>query len=189
MKNFLIALIVFSGVGYAQDSNGSPRPPAVKPAEPQPPRATGLVRRLETVSWNPVSAELTWVVSVGDITGGVFQPTAKENYTIHIDSAIMKFNGEGRHFDPDEARRVRMLMDMISTYAVESTVWWDHGEGSKMDGEVIPLPDGKDGNNSKKEKEEKPKPAPKPSPVVLHGPVAAANPSQQRAGAAVESHP
>jgi hypothetical protein len=178
MKSSLIALIVFSGIGCAQDGSGSPRPPAVKPAEPQPPVATGLVRRLEAVTWNPVSAELTWVVSVGDITGGVFQPSGKENYTIHTDAATMNFHGEGRRFDPDEARRVRILMDMISTYAVESTVWWDHGEGAKMDGQVVPLPEGKDGNRGKDDKEEKPKPTPKSSPVLLHGPVAEANAPQ-----------
>jgi hypothetical protein len=77
-------------------------------------------------------------------------------------------------------------MDMISTYAVESTVWWDHGEGTKLDGPVVPLPDNKDGSKGKDEKDEKPKPTPKSSPVVLHGPVAAA--PQQRSDAAAGAH-
>ena len=186
MKSSLIAVIVFSGIGCAQDSGASPHPPAVKPAEPHPPTAVGSVRRLEAVTWNPVSAELSWVVSVGEITGGVFQPAGKESYTIRTDAATMNFHGEGRRFDPDEARRVRLLMDMISTYAVESTVWWDHGEGTKLDGPVVPLPDNKDGSKGKDEKDEKPKPAPKSSPVVLHGPVAAA--PQQRSDAAAGAH-
>ena len=48
-----------------------------------------------------------------------------------IDSAVMKFNGEDRHFDPVEAKHVRALMDLLSVYAVESTVWWDQGKGEK----------------------------------------------------------
>jgi len=36
----------------------------------------------------------------------------------------MKANGEGRSFDKDEAESVHLLMDVISRYAVESTVWW-----------------------------------------------------------------
>jgi hypothetical protein len=50
-----------------------------------------------------------------------------------VDTAIMSFNGEGRRFDSEEAQRVGELMNLISTYTVESTAWWAKGMGEKVD--------------------------------------------------------
>jgi hypothetical protein len=76
-------------------------------------------------------------------------------------------------------------MDVISTYAVESTVWWDYGPDAKPETKVVPQPG--DGSGSKggadrdktdkdkeknKDSDEAPKPAPKPSPKAMVGPKA-----------------
>lgn len=52
----------------------------------------------------------------------------------------MKFEGSDRHFDPDEAEQVGKLMDLICRYALESTIWWEHGESEKPDDQSAPVP-------------------------------------------------
>jgi hypothetical protein len=87
----------------------------------------------------------------------------------------MEFGGEARSFDSTEAHHVRNLMDLISTYAVESTVWWDHPDGPESDGQPAPAPKKEDGTKTKGTdgQEEKPKAAPKAAPATVRGPVAA----------------
>jgi hypothetical protein len=86
-------------------------------------------------------------------------------------------------------------MDMISTYSVQSTVWWDHGTSSEPDGQAIPLPKDKDGGDAKSKgdgdtkgkgdgKQENPKAAPKPAPSALPGRIALEVPSKQAKAAA-----
>jgi hypothetical protein len=175
MRRSLVAVIVFAGIGWAQHSgSGAPQAPAEGKSaagKAAPENGSLVLRKLESVTWNPETAELTWVVSVWDSGSTSGQPTAKENYTIHPDTAIMNFQGEGRRFDSEEARQVRIVMDMITTYTVESTVWWAHGFGQKLDGNQEPAPGNKEGG---KGKEEKTKPGNKTAPAVLHTPVAAA---------------
>jgi hypothetical protein len=184
MKLFLIVPAVLTFAGYAQD----------KP-KPQDPPAQHPIRRLDSVTWNPVTAELSWVVSTWDPSGTATQPSAKETYSMSIDAAQMKFHGEGRGFDPVEAKHVRVLMDMIAMYAVESTVWWESGQGEKLDDPFVtkpdsamPAPDGaKPSPDAAKPSPGAVKPdkgnstpvqpGPKAAPVVLRGPVAAASPS------------
>jgi hypothetical protein len=188
MKLFLIAPAVLTIAGYAQDTpKPQPKPDA---SAPHP------IRRLESVTWNPVTAELSWVVSTWDPSGTATQPTAKDTYSMSIDAAQMKFHGEGRGFDPVEAKHVRVLMDMIAMYAVESTVWWESGQGDKVDDPFGAKPDGtskpapdatKPTPHDNKPNNGAPAPAqpgPKAAPVVLRGPVAAAsgdrNPASSR---------
>jgi hypothetical protein len=92
-------------------------------------------RRLESVTWNSVRHQLTWVISDAEkrASDGSFKPGAETNYVIDMDKATMTFNGETRGFSQEEAKRVHVLMDLISKYAVESTVWWDDGHGRKLD--------------------------------------------------------
>ena len=68
---------------------------------------------------------------------------------IHLESATMRFKGEGRHFSEDEAKGVHVLMDIISRYAMEATVWWETGQGEKIDGKGNPVPDPKREDNKK----------------------------------------
>lgn len=130
MLTGLFAVTVMTGALCAQ-SNGR-EGQADRAREPEQ-DAMDQVRRLESVSWNPVTGELTWIVSKGKKVSGVFNAAAKDTYIIRIDEALMKFEGERRGFDPEEAKNVHGLLDLLSRYAVESTIWWEKGQGVKMD--------------------------------------------------------
>lgn len=93
----------------------------------------GKARRLESITWNPVEHRLTWVVASGDMDEGKFTAKGKLSYAIDLAKATMQFNGENRGFSKNEAANVHALMDLVSKYAVESTVWWDDGQGEKLD--------------------------------------------------------
>ena len=129
---------------YAQGGTAGPHADRTQPDSRQDPKARpSKLRRLESVTWNPVTEELTWVVSSGDKSGGTYEAGGKETYNIHMDAAIMGFEGERRRFSSEEAEQVHRLMDLISKYAVESTIWWEHGEGEKLDEHNNPVPGSK----------------------------------------------
>ena len=96
------------------------------------------LRRLESITWDSVKHELTWDVSRGEKKGDAYQPNSKDRYEINMDNATMTVNGKSRRFSEDEATNVRTLMDFISRYALESTVWWEDGEGDPVDGSGTP---------------------------------------------------
>ncbi len=104
------------------------------------PESPASLRRLESITWDSVKHELTWDVSKGDKKGDSYQPHSKDRYAINMDNATMTVNGETRHFSEDEAANVRTLMDFISRYALESTVWWENGEGDPADGQGTQTP-------------------------------------------------
>jgi hypothetical protein len=169
VKTILFILILFATLGQAQESGGNAeRKPTQPGATPEKPGKV-VVRRLESVSWNPVRAELTWVLSVWDADISKDKPAGQEHYVIHVDEAVMEHEGETRGFDTDEARRVRSLMDMISRYAVESTVRWGRGEASRGEGQVTPSP--KDPNLPKPKETpdggQSPKPTTNGTPIAL----------------------
>ena len=170
MRTLRVALIALAGLAYAQEGAGDAGKKAA-PGGKEDQAGKVVVRRLESVSWNPVRAELTWLVSVWDVAVSLEQPAARERYVIHLDDAVMEFEGQSRSFDLTEAKHVRSLMDVISTYAVESTVWWGYGEGAGTDGQAPPAkregtksPDKNDGKEAK----------PKAAPAPVKGPVASA---------------
>jgi hypothetical protein len=101
---------------------------------------TKALRRLESVTWDSVKHELKWEISTGKREGNGYQPHSSSRYEINMDKATMTFNGERRRFSEDEAENVRALMDFVSKYAVESTVWWENGEGDPVDGNETPKP-------------------------------------------------
>jgi hypothetical protein len=91
-------------------------------------------RRLESVTWHPSEHKLTWVISTGvRDSSGKYKPAKSQTYHIDMSAATMTLNGEGRRFSRDEAKNVQMLMDLVSKYAVESTIWWDQGQGTPLD--------------------------------------------------------
>lgn len=96
------------------------------------------LRRLESLTWDSVKHQLTWDVSRGEKKGDGYEPRSRDRYEINMDKATMTFNGESRRFSEDEASNVRTLMDFVSKYAVESTVWWESGEGEPVDGKDKP---------------------------------------------------
>jgi hypothetical protein len=174
VKTLLLAILLFSSLVKAQGNGGTAEKPPSGPA-PVPEKSTPgpekpakvVFRRLESVSWNPVSAELTWNLSVWDPTVSTEQPAGQERYVIHLDKAVMQFQEETRGFDTDEAKRVRSLMDMISRYALQSTVWWGRGGGTPEDHGNSP--NERDRSNPKDAPEDQPKPALKGTPIALHG--------------------
>lgn len=91
-------------------------------------------RRLESVTWNSVKRELTWVISKGerDQKTGAYKPLTTDTYMINMDKATMTFNGETRGFSKQEAVNVTALLDIIAKYAIESTLWWDQGHGRRV---------------------------------------------------------
>jgi len=90
-------------------------------------------RRLESITWNPSDHKLTWVISSGaKDSAGKYKPVKSQIYAIDMSAATMTLNGEGRRFSRDEAKNVQVLMDLVSKYAVESTVWWDQGQGTPL---------------------------------------------------------
>jgi hypothetical protein len=97
-------------------------------------RNPNSLRRLESIKWDSVKHELTWDVSRGEKKGNGYQPRSNDHYEINMDKATMTVNGETRRFSEEEAANVRTLMDFISKYALESTVWWENGEGEPVDG-------------------------------------------------------
>ena len=90
-------------------------------------------RRLESITWSPSDHKLSWVISSGTKdTAGKYKPVKSQTYNIDMSAATMTLNGEGRRFSRDEAKNVHVLMDLVSKYAVESTVWWDQGQGTPL---------------------------------------------------------
>ena len=86
-------------------------------------------RRLESVTWDPVSHVLRWVVSSGAMHGENYKPVSHQEYEIRIDEATMRFSDETRHFSKREAESVRQVLNMLASYATESTIWWEQGQG------------------------------------------------------------
>ncbi|HEY7387651.1 MAG TPA: hypothetical protein VH640_04035 [Bryobacteraceae bacterium] len=123
MKQVLISLVITAAIGCAQEGN----PGTSAPKQPAQAGNSTIIKKLETVTWNPGTAELSWVVSVWDPAFSQEQPKAQETYTIHVDSAMMNFQGEGRQLDTEEALRMEVLMDIVSSYIIDSTAWWARG--------------------------------------------------------------
>lgn len=128
VTRFLMSSAVLTAAALAQNPAQSGEADRMQPRDSQP--QVREVRRLESVSWNPVNGELTWVVSRGPSAKDLSE---KNTYVIRIDEALMKFEGERRGFDPQEARSVHSLLNLLSRYAVESTIWWEEGKGVKLD--------------------------------------------------------
>ena len=186
MKTLLLAIVLFSSLGRAQgnrETTTQPPPehaaPPQKPVQPSPEAATPpekpakvVFRRLESVSWNPVSAELTWMLSVWDPSVSTDRPAGQERYVIHLDKALMQFQEEIRSFDSDEAKHVRSIMDLISRYALESTVWWGRGGGTPEDHHWDSSPQDRDRAKPKEAPDgngDQSNPALKGTPIVMRG--------------------
>jgi hypothetical protein len=100
--------------------------------------AERVQRRLEAVTWNPVTHHLTWEVSKGAKDGESYKAVTTNRYAIDMDKATMTFDGQTRGFSEDEAANVQRLMYLISKYAVDSTIWWEAGQGDPIDGSARP---------------------------------------------------
>jgi ATP-dependent Clp protease ATP-binding subunit ClpA len=138
----LATLLALPVIGCAQerrqDQGRAPKENDAKSrraAEQQESKEAETPRRLESVTWNSVDHELTWVISNRDKSDGkLVQPAQVEHYQISLDEATMSFDGETRRFSHEEASNVHVLMDLIAKYAVDSTVWWEDGQGEPVNG-------------------------------------------------------
>ena len=134
----LAALLALPAIGCAQErrsAQNQERAPNLLPAQQEEPENAEPSRRLESVTRNSIKHELTWVISNGEkADGSLYRAGASDNYRISLDEATMSFSGETRRFSKDEASNVHVLMDLIAKYAVDSTVWWEDGQGEPVNG-------------------------------------------------------
>lgn len=146
----LAAVLAVPAIGCAQDRGDPPgagKTHAVADKSGQAQR--GKARRLESFTWSPVKHELAWIVSTGDESnGGGYTPKTQDNYVINLDAATMTYNGESRRFSREEAANVQMIMDLISKYTVDSTIWWQQGHGIKLDKDGNPVGGGDEGEGT-----------------------------------------
>jgi hypothetical protein len=136
---------------YAQQKNFTSGKKVPLAVQPQGPKSQDRVmaaadsqtpRRLESLTWNSVNHTLLWDVSTGNAKtedASAYRPVTTDHFKIDMDKATMTYNGESRRFSEDEAGNVRSLMDAISKYAVESTIWWEQGQGDPVDGTTSPV--------------------------------------------------
>ena len=138
----LAALLALPAIGCAQErrsAQNQERAPNLVRAQQEEPESAEPSRRLESVTWNSIKHELTWIISNGEKTdGSLYRPGASENYRISLDEATITFAGETRRFSKEEASNVHVLMDLIGKYAVDSTVWWEDGQGEPTNGRPQP---------------------------------------------------
>ncbi len=163
MKNAAVLLLSLAAFAVAQD------------------KAPETVKRLDSVTWDLNTHKLVWVVQTGTHVDGEFVPSASSRYEVSPDEASMMFADEKRGLTEEEASSLHNLLDILSLYCAESTVWWDK---SKTDSEGrVPMeqkttttakPDGKpvkvDQPQQPKVEQPQPQAQPKRIPVrVLDG--------------------
>ena len=139
MRTGVILLLMIGAVCTAQ------RQKAEESASP--------AKQLESVTWDLTSHKLAWVVKNGTLSSGRFAAESTDHYEISPREGVMAFGGERRGFSPQEAAAVQKLLDTLSLYCAESVIWWDQGEGVKLDEDG--KPDGETIHN----------PAPKKAPA------------------------
>jgi hypothetical protein len=123
MRIAAILLVFMGAVCVAQRHEFKPQPDA-GPA----------VKQLESVTWDLKTHKLSWVVQNGKMANGRFESQSSDKYEISPNDAVMAFSDQRRGFSPQEAAGVQKLLDTLSLYCAESVIWWDHGDGVKLDG-------------------------------------------------------
>ena len=111
------ALVVVVAAGCAQDKEGK-------------------ARRLESVTWNSVKHELTWVVASGDKKEtGKFETKDQQTYRIDMDGATMNYNGEARGFAGYSGTTDYMSFILVGTALSNfiNSVFWGMGYALKND--------------------------------------------------------
>jgi hypothetical protein len=142
VRTIAVLFLSFAGLSSAQDRKITDQP------QPQESR-----KRLKSVTWDLASHKLVWVVETGKLNGREFVPTGSDRYEISPDEARMKYASETRGFSQQEAVTLHKLLDTLSIYCAESVVWWDEGQGQKVDTD-----DGDGGERKSEVVEEKPAP-------------------------------
>lgn len=103
-------------------------------------------RQLESVTIRIEPCRLVWTVSEGRREDGKYVPERLIDYAIDLHDATMVLDSaptDVRHFEEEEAAAVHRLVEALSQYAAESTVWYEMGKG-KVKPKAAPAK----GNNS-----------------------------------------
>lgn len=124
MKTAVVLMLSMAAISCAQD----------KRTENQPGENAKEKKRLESVTWDLTNHKLTWVVQRGTERNGEFVPSQSDRYEITPDDAVMSFANEKRGFTQEEAASLHKLLDTLSLYCAESVIWWNQGEGERLDG-------------------------------------------------------
>ena len=126
-KTLAILFLSFASVPCAQE-----RKITNEPSDP------GAKKRLQSVTWDLRNHKLVWVVEKGHMKGSDFVASSSDRYEISPDDAVMQFSNEKRGFTEQEAVNLHRLLDTLSLYCAESVVWWDEGQGTKVDPKETP---------------------------------------------------
>lgn len=109
---------------------------AQQPSQSEQPKEQNnhVRRRLESMTWNPITGKLTWAVSQGTKNDkGEYLPNHEQLvFEIDLGDAVMAHNGSQRRFSKEEAVNVLAVMELISKYAQDSTMWWEAGKGEPL---------------------------------------------------------
>jgi hypothetical protein len=135
-------------------------------------------KRLSSVTWDLKAHKLIWEVQSGREVDGDFKADSTSRYEISPDDAVMKVLNERRGFTETEAKSLHRLLDTLSLYCAESVVWWDQGQGQKLDESEGPderRTPHKHRSTPEPKREKVQQPEPKPAPTVRGELVAAAS--------------
>ena len=122
MKRMAVLFLSFAAILCAQDKKST-----------EENRHTDEKKRLESVTWDLKNHKLIWVIQKGKVDKGEFKAVSSDKYEITPDDAVMAFAEERRGFTKEEAASLHKLLDTLSLYCAESVVWWDQGQGTKLD--------------------------------------------------------
>lgn len=168
MKNSVIGLVFLTGIACAQDAEkAAPVPPPKGNTEmpkgsAETPKPAGTLRRLESVTWNPMQLQLSWVVSVWDIAN-TDMPCDLERYIIHIDTKQIELNGKVHSFEAAD-QNLGAVLDLLSAFSMKSTAWFGNAERGTGGADRNATPDGSDEKKDKpKDPVKKDQPNPKPA--------------------------
>jgi hypothetical protein len=122
LRTMAVLFVSFVGVSWAQEHKitGDQQAPATR-------------KRLQSVTWDLQRHKLVWVVETGKLEGHEFVAVGSDRYEISPDQAQMQFAAETRGFSHEEAVNLHRLLDTLSLYCAESVMWWDQGQGEKVD--------------------------------------------------------
>src|SRR4051812_38144134 len=163
MLKTALVLISLAAVSFAAD----PQTNRVK--DPAVTAKPNQVKRLGSIHWDLETHKLSWVVQKGSMVGDEFVADSEQHYEISPDDAVMIAAEEQRGFDGDEAASLHHLLDVLSLYCAESVVWWDQGQGRKLDDTEKTTPERKkkEPEPNREKVDEKPFPSPNtPKPNV-----------------------
>jgi hypothetical protein len=156
MKTALILLFSFAAFSLAQDMK-TPPPPAASGSDAQ------QYKRLASVTWDLDTHKLVWIVQKGIEVNGEFVPKTTDRYEVSPSEAFMAQKDEKRGIAGDEAKALHELLGVLSTYCVESTVWWDNGGGDATDPAAEPAAPPAAAQPGKKTGDGKAAPSPDPN--------------------------